>query len=349
MRRADQTVVEDWTGATGDRPGGEDHCMRARVAGRVVAALGAVALAVAFLPAQASSAPGGRLPLEEAYETTVAGADVTFLDPATLEQRAGEDVSLSVRVRGDAESADADRDTAVRTYETTATAADGTLISPTTTTTTCTDRRTAEAVDCAAESVDGRRTDVRGLTLAFPPATPEQDRMMWDGVALASFPVRFMGTERFRGLEVQRYEHVVPEQVLRSVTVPGLLVGSAEPSSPAEVVYSADRVLLVEPDSGVVVSADEIVLTRLRAPDGTPGAVLLGGVFRQTPASVTDAIARAQAVIDRRAASGEVASWLTGGAGVVLLGLGGLLQIRKRGMPSARVGDGVLRPPVPVA
>ena len=323
--------------------------MRARVAGRLVATLGAVALAVAFLlPAQASSAPGGLLPLEEAYETVVSGADVTFLDPETLEQRHGEDVSLSVRVRGDAGSPDADRDTAVREYETTASAGDGTLVSPTTTTTACSDRRTAEAVDCTAESVDGRRTDVRGLTLAFPPATAEQDRMMWDGVVHASFPVRFVGTERFRGLEVQRYEHVVPEQVLRSVTVPGALVGRAEATSPAEVTYSAARVLLVEPDSGVVVAADEVLLTRLRAPDGSPGAVVLGGVFRQTADSVTDAIARARAVVDRRAASGQVASWWTGGAGLVLVGLGGLLQIRNRALPSARAGDGVLRPPVPV-
>jgi hypothetical protein len=165
----------------------------------------------------------------------------------------------------------------------------------------------------------------------------------------ASFPVRFTGTERFRGLEVQRYEHVVPEQVLRSVTVPGLLAGKAEVTSPAEVVYKAGRVLLVEPVSGVVVSSEELLVTRLRALDGAPGAVLLGGVFRQTEASVTDAVARAQAVVDRRAASGEVASWLTGGAGLVLLGVGGLLQLRNRTLASAGVGDGVLRPPVPVA
>ncbi len=323
--------------------------MRARAAGRIVAALGAVALAVAFLPTQAFAAPEGRLPLEEAYDTVASGAEVTFLDPVTLEQRVGEDVSLSVRVRGDADSADADRDTAVREYETTASAGDGTLISPTTTTTVCFDRRTAEAVDCSAESVDGRRTDVRGLTLAFPPGTVEQDRMMWDGVVHASFPVRFTGTERFRGLEVQRYEHVVPEQVLRSVTVPGLLAGKAEVTSPAEVVYKAGRVLLVEPVSGVVVSSEELLVTRLRALDGAPGAVLLGGVFRQTEASVTDAVARAQAVVDRRAASGEVASWLTGGAGLVLLGVGALLQLRNRTLASAGVGDGVLRPPVPVA
>lgn len=323
--------------------------MRARVVGRIAVALGAVALALAFVPAQASPAPGGRLPLEEAYETEVSGADVTFLDPVTLQQREGEDVSLTVRVRGDAESPDAGGQTAVRKYETTASAGDGTLISPTTTTTVCSDRRTAEALDCSAESVDGRRTDVRGLTLAFPPATAEQDRMMWDGVAHASFPVRFVGTERFRGLEVQRYEHVVPEQVLRSVTVPGLLVGRAEATSPAELVYSAGRMLLVEPDSGVVVSTEELVLTRLRALDGTPGAVLLGGVFRQTAASERDAVARARAVVDGRAASGEVASRLTGGAGLVLVGLGGLLQIRRRDLPSARVGTGVLRPPVPAA
>lgn len=321
--------------------------MRARVVGSAVAVLGGVALAIAVLVPAWSPPPGVELPLEAAYETVVEGADVTFLDPVTLEQRTGEDVSVAVRVRGDAGSVDADDDTAVRVYDTTTRAADGTLLSATTTA-ACLDRRTAEAVDCPSETVDGRRLDVRGLTLAFPPGTPARDRMLWDGTVRASFPVRFVGTERFRGLEVQRYEHVVPEQVVRPVTVPGVLVGSAEETSPADLVHSAERDLLVEPVSGVVVSVEEVPLTSLRGPDGTPGAVLLGGAFGTSEESVTSALARAREVIDGRDRSGAVLPWAAGSGGAVLLGLAGLLLARSRVVRDEPAADGAVRQPVPV-
>ncbi len=329
--------------------------MGARVAGLTLAGLGAATLAVAVLVpvlggAAGSPAQGGRLLLEEDYDAVGEGAGVTFLDPVTLEQRTGESVSVSVRVRGDADSGAADEDTAVRVQDITTSAADGTLIS-TTTTTVCLDRQTAEAVDCALASVDGEPTDIRGLTVAFPPEAPERDLVLWDGTAGASFPARFEGTERFRGVEVQRYEHVVPEQVLRSVTVPGALVGSAEERSPADVVYSTTRALLVEPVSGVVVSTEELPLTALRSSDGTPGAVLLGGVFRTSEQSVTDALARAQEVVERRDADGGTGpwAWVAGGAGLVLLAFGGLLVARSRALPAEQAEDGAVRQPVPVA
>ncbi len=335
--------------------------MPARVIGLTLLGLGGVALAVALLAPAVAATPVPEIPADEESETVVSGTDVTFLDPLTLEQRTGEDVSISVRVRGgspfggdaagDGAAGDgaAGDDTAVRVHDTTTSAADGMLIS-TTTTTVCLDRRTAEAVDCAAEAVDGRRTDVRGLVLTFPPATPERDRMMWDGTARASFPVRFVGTERFRGLEVQRYEHVVPEQVVRSAPVPGRLVGSPEETAPADVVYSATRALLVEPVSGVVVARYEVLLTTLRSPDGTPGAVLLGGAFGSSEESVTGALARAEDVLDRRVESGSAVPWTAGSAGVVLLGLGGslLARARTRALPVGREADGAVPQPVPV-
>lgn len=320
--------------------------MGARVIGLASACLGAVALVVALLVAAGSPAPVPELPLEAGYEAVVEGAGVAYLDPRTLEERSGQDVSIAVRVRGDADAAD--EGTAVRTYDTTTSAADGTLIA-TATATVCLDRRSAVAVDCASGSVDGRRTDVRGLTLAFPPGGSGKDRMLWDGTVHASFPVRFAGTERLRGLEVQRYVQVVPEQVLRPVTVPGPLLASPEPWAQGEVIHGAHRALLVEPGSGVVVATEEILMTRVVAPDGTPGAVLLGGAFASTEESVSAAVARAREALDRRDAPGAVLPWVLGGAGVFLLGLGGLfVRAGTRVLPVEPEPERALRAPVPV-
>jgi hypothetical protein len=329
--------------------------MRARAVGWILAALGVLALVVAVLVRAGSAAPADGLPLGGEYETVIEGTDVTFLDPVTLEQRTGEDVATTVRVRGITRSRDADADTAVRRFETTTRAADGTLIAPTTTTTACLDRRTAEAVGCSSAAVDGERADVRGLTLAFPPAGPARDAMMWDGTVQASFPVRYVGDERFRDLDVRRYEQVVPDQVLRPVSVAGPLFGLDVDRTPADLWYGVTRTLLVEPVSGVVVSTEEIALTTLRAPDGTPGPVLLGGAFGPSEESVTSAVGRARSVLDRPETSAGALPWIAGGTGVVLLAAGGLLVARSRPRQDLPVTDtttptaGAARPRVPVA
>ncbi|WP_029431915.1 porin PorA family protein [Blastococcus sp. URHD0036] len=323
--------------------------MRARAVGWTLGCLGSVALAAAVLVPVLSPAGETELPLDAAYGTEALGDDVTFLDPATLVQRTGEDVSVSVRVRGDEDSGEADDDTAVWTYDTTTRAGDGTPIS-TSTTTVCLDRRTAEAVDCAVESVDGTPTDVQGLTVTFPIPAQAQDGMLWDDTLRTSLPVRYVGTERFAGLDVQRWEQVVPEQVVDRVTVPGVLVGSTVPRSPADVVYSATRSLLVEPVSGIVVSTEDVPREVLRAPDGTPGAVLLSGTFRTTEESVDRAVARAREVRDEQDPTEVVSPWWLGGAGVVLLGLGALLVVRgRRGQTAEQAEARDSRPPVPVA
>jgi len=316
--------------------------MRRRAVGLTSVGLGCAALAGAVLVPAGSAAPVVELPLE-AYETVAEGSDVAFLDPVTLQQR-NEDVSVSVRVRADADSDPAQEDVGVWVYDTTTRAADGTLIA-TTTTTACLDRRTAEAADCAFEAVDGRPTDVRGLTLHFPPGTPERNVGLWDGTVEAPFRARFVGSERLRGIEVQRYESVVSERVVGTVTVPGALVGSAEPTAPADVVHSAARALLVEPVSGVVVSVDEIRLTVLQAPDGAPGTVLLGGAFRPSEESVTSAVARAREVLERRDVAGDVVPWVAGSAGLILLGLGAAL-LRSRALPTGEAADDAARAPV---
>jgi hypothetical protein len=320
--------------------------MRARAVGSALVGLGVVALAVAVLgPVQLAASPV-ELAADESYETRAAGSDVSYLDPVTLTPRTGAEVTVSVRVRADASSGDADDDTAVREYETTTADGDGTLIS-TTSTTVCLDRRTAAAVDCPVESVDGTRADVRGLTLAFPPGTEERDHDVWDGTVGQALPARFAGTERFRGLTVQRYEQEVPEQVVGAVTVPGAVLGApAEPALPAQVLHRGSRTLLVEPVSGVVVSTEESPRTTLRGPDGVPGAVLLSGTFTSTGQTVDAAVARAREVLDRRDLLGTVVPWAAGVGGLLLAGAGSVLVVR--GRPAAPAAEEDEPAPVPV-
>lgn len=323
--------------------------MRARVVGLALVGLGGCALAVAVLVGTWLAAAPPELALDESYRTVAAG-EVTYLDPASLTVRTGDEVTVSVLVRGDAAAGDADADTAVWAARSSTADADGTLVA-TTTTVACLDRRSAQAQQCAAASADGEPAQLSGLVLAFPPGTPARDLDVWDGTTGQALPARYAGTEVFRGLEVLRFEQAVPEQVVETVTVPAPLLGGDAGAGPlpAEVVHRNSRTLLVEPASGVVVSTEENPVTVLRGLDGTPGAVLLSGTLTTTEESAGDAAARARQVLDRERLTGTVLPWTSGGAGVALTALGVLLVIRSRPAAAPQVEDEPVRVPVPTA
>ena len=174
---------------------------------------------------------------------------------------------------------------------------------------------------------------MRGLTVRFPADTGRRDYDLWDTTVRQSFPARFVGAESLDGLQVYRFEQEVPEQVIRSVPVPGALVGSAADELEAEVVHSSTTTLLVEPLSGVIVSTEASPVTALRAPDGTPGAVLLSGTFRSTDDAVDDAVDRARDIADDRGGLQTVVRWTAAALGVALLALGVLLVLRSRPAP----------------
>lgn len=322
--------------------------MRARVVGLAVIGLGGLAVVASVTAGAWVPLLPAPLALDETFATEAVGPEVSYLDPVTFAPVTGAEVSTSVRVRGDEDTGAADDDTAVWEYVSRTDAADGTLVA-TSTTLVCLDRWTAEAVNCVGESVDGEPTDVRGLTVRFPADTERRDYDLWDTTARQPFPARFDGVERLGGLQVYRFEQEVPEQVIRSVPVPGRLVGSPEDEVFADVVHSATRTVFVEPLSGVVVSEEESPMTAVRGPDGTTGAVLLGGTFGRSEASVDAAVARAEDIRGERADLRTGVRWAAAGTGAVLLALGALLAVRRSPTQPDDAQDEPARVPVPSA
>ncbi|RBY81168.1 hypothetical protein DQ239_00690 [Blastococcus sp. TF02-09] len=322
--------------------------MRTRVVGLVGTVLGGLAVVAAVTADAWVPLTPAPLPLDASFETESLGEQVRYLDPARLAEVTGAEVTVSVRVRGDEDTGAADDDTAVWEFTSETGDADGTLVD-TRTTVVCLDRRSAEAEDCVGEAVDGEPTDVRGLTVRFPADTQERDYDLWDPTSRQPLPARYVGAERLDGVQVYRFEQEVPEQVIRSVPVPGPLVAAGADEVEAEVVHRSTRTVLVEPVSGVVVSEEESPVTALRSPDGADGAVLLAGTFGWTEASVADALARAE---DVRTQCGELRTavrWGAGGTGAVLLVLGALLAARGTSTRSDDARDEPARVPVPSA
>jgi len=322
--------------------------MRRHTVGLGLTAVGSLCVSAA-LSVNAFLAPAlVTLPLDQQAAPTAAGTDVSWFDLGAMQQRTGLDATAAQTVQGDATSTDASRDVAVWSSGTVITSADGDLLNASSYT-VCLDRHQAFAVECGADRVDDQETQVVGLTMTFPFGTEKKAYDVFNSTTGQAFPAEYVDTETIQGLSVYRFEQTIPETVIRSLQVPAALAGgTSDGAVTADVVYSNERTLWVEPTSGVVVTAEEHPLTVLRGPDGGVGATLLAGDFVGTEDTVASGIDRAEGFKSQITLLQVVLPWSLGVLGVLLVVVGALLAFTDR--PVRRRGEHADEPelqPVP--
>jgi hypothetical protein len=302
--------------------------MRRRAIGLGLVGLGAFALAAALLVRLVLVDTLVRLPLDQTAEPTARGTDVSFFDTAELEQLRGLDAFVQQRVQGDPDSPDANDDVAVWHFGSVITDDDGVVLNAGTYT-VCLDRREAVAVDCDSDAIDedGSRS-VEGLTLTFPFGTEQQDYDVFNSTTGQAWPAVFDGTEELEGLEVYRFVVTIPETVIRTAEVPGDLVDSDEDVVEADVVYSNERTIWVEPTSGVIVTSEEHPLTVLRGPDGQEGPTVLAGTFAGDADTIAAGVERAEDTAGQINLVTNVLPLALLVLGLVLVALGVFLTLR---------------------
>ena len=211
--------------------------------------------------------------------------------------------------------------------------ANGTLIA-TETTVVCLDRRTAEAEDCVVGSVDGERVEVRGLTVRFPADTGRRDYDLWDTTVEGVVPRPLRGCRAPRrpaGVPLRAGGPRAGDQVGPRARRPGRR--PPRTSSRPRSCTAARRRCSSSRSAASSCPPRPARRPTLRAPDGTPGAVLLSGTFRSTADAVDDAVDRARDIADDRGGLQTVVRWTAAALGVALLALGALLVLRSRPAP----------------
>jgi hypothetical protein len=304
--------------------------MRGRAIGLGLLGVGAFLLAAALAVRLLLEPALVKLPLDQTAEPTAKGTDIEFFDIGGLRQLRGLEADVRQRVEGDAGSEAASDDVAVWNFGSTVTSTDGTLLNAGTYR-VCIDRRTAEAVECSVDHVDyDDDVSVEGLTLTFPFGTEKKDYDVFNSTTRSAFPATFEGVEELGGLEVYRFEMVVPETVVRSLDVPAAMVGSdAEGTVEADAVYSNERTIWVEPTSGVIVTSEETPNTVLRGPDGKTGVTILAGTFAGDSDTIAAGVERAEDFRSQITLVKTVLPLALAGLGVLLLVVGALLLRRR--------------------
>jgi hypothetical protein len=299
--------------------------MRRRTIGLSLLGLGAFLLAAAVALPAFLVPTLVRLPLDQKADVVVSDEDANYLDRSKLEEAQGP-ITVHLLVEGDPGARDASSDVAVWHSGTTITDAHDELVVEPSEVVNCLDRRTAEAVPC-----DDASEDIEGLTLTFPFGTEKKDYPVWNGNAGKAIPARFTGQDEVHGVAVYRFEQTVPETVIDKTDVPAHLVGgTGDEMVSAEAVYSSDRVILVEPTSGKIVSSVEHPVIVLRGPDGTDGATVLDATLGPDGAALKKAAADAADTRGQIRFISNILPWAVAGLGLVLLLVGLALFLRSR-------------------
>ena len=303
--------------------------MRGRTIGLGLLALGAFLLAGALVIPLLLAPALVKLPLDEKADAVAHGTGVEFYDIKNQKQLTGLDVVVRQHVLGHPDAPGAGDDVAVWERGTVLKSSGGTVLKASSYQ-VCLDRMTALSIPCASTTIDGHTgARIEGLTSTFPIGTKKTTYPFYDSSAGKAFPARFTGVETKGGLQVYRFEQVVPETVISTDPAPGTMAGTGAPGNvPAEIVYSNTRTLWVEPTSGIIVTADQDVKEVVRGPGGATGVTLLAGSFAPDADGVAKGVQRAKDARFQITLLRSVLPWSMAGAGLLLVVVG-LLMVRR--------------------
>ena len=104
----------------------------------------------------------------------------------------------------------------------------------------------------------------KGLVAKFPFNTEKKTYDFWDATLPAAKPIQYDGTTSIEGMKVYRFHQVLAPTRTGSMEVPLSVLGlEGDDVVDADQMYSVDRTLLVEPETGVIIQRTEKVLNTL--------------------------------------------------------------------------------------
>jgi hypothetical protein len=304
--------------------------MRGRPIGLGLLALGAFLLVGALATVLVLAPSLIKLPLAQSVSTVAIDSQATYFNIGKQRQHDGDQLTVRQTVLGLPTAAGAGDDVAVWQFGSTVADTGGLVITPNIVYQVCVGRKTAAAVDCASSQIgDDHAKKITGLTLTFPFGTKKQTYDVFDFTAKKAFPARFTGTTTIQGVAVDTFEQKIPESVVSSTEVTGLMVGDPHgPGVTADVVYDNDRTFYVEPTSGVIIDIKEHPKLVFRGPDGTTGVTLLKGTFSGSPKTVAEGVDRAKTSSSKITMVRSTLPILLAVLGVVAL-VAGVLLVRR--------------------
>ena len=160
------------------------------------------------------------------------------------------------------------------------------------------DRHTGETVKCCdtytSTTADDRGVEVKDTTgfegqyFKFPFQTEQKTYQFWDGSLGEAPDIEFKDTETIEGLEVYRFEQVIPPTTVGNITAPASFFDIDEEGDVTlDRVYSNTRTLWIEPETGVIIRGQEDQLS-VAEYEGEQVATLTDVTIGYNPETISD-------------------------------------------------------------
>jgi hypothetical protein len=230
-----------------------------RVAGAILLGLGLFSLVLAPLVWFYVAPSVAKVKLNQKAVTVSEAENVTYLAVSAekgAEIKTGQSIRATRTVHGDVKSGNDDRvvfDVSVVIEN----SADDALIRANLDRLAM-DRRTSEAIKCCRENIDGKPVEHKGISYKFPFDTQKKTYAYFDTTAKTTFPMKFKGEDKIKGLDVYKFEQPITDQNIEEREVPGSLFGKTAPGNvKADLIYNNTRTVWVEPVTGSIVRGQE--------------------------------------------------------------------------------------------
>ena len=282
-----------------------------------------------------------KFPLNQFATATLVDPNASYFSPTKLTPMTGVTMEATYTLRGNAaagSSSTAVWDQFIYVYDRT-----NKVPFQTMTRTMAFDRQNAQLTNCCGSNVNGDSSvEQRGVVgYVFPIGTQKQTYDVFDANLLKPVPFTFAGTDTVNGIAAYRFvENVAPTQNGYQ-TLPGSLAGMSQSTVTLPQFYQTHVTYWIDPDTGVLLKANQDEKVFLENPAGQQALLLFNGNLVMTPASVKGLVAIDNDQRNKKFVVETLLPLVTGILGVILLVVGILLARRwRRDVGSARTAPG---------
>ncbi|RNL64926.1 DUF3068 domain-containing protein [Nocardioides marmoriginsengisoli] len=201
-------------------------------------------------------------PANQRSVTTLVGPNATVFDIGTLKEITT-DLTTKVNTSGDATTPDKCSGAVTYVNTTSTTSSDGVMRSRDVERMTF-NARTGEGVPNCGNDYISDQEDVQtpvkhtGLPAKFPFQTEKKTYQFWDSTLRKSAPIDYLGTAKVDGVDTYKFGQNIEPTAYTTMDVPLSVLGLAgDDTVTADRVYSNNRTLWVEPETGVILKRSE--------------------------------------------------------------------------------------------
>ncbi|WP_327087280.1 DUF3068 domain-containing protein [Nonomuraea sp. NBC_01738] len=193
------------------------------------------------------------------------------------------------------------------------------------------DKRSGVGMTCCGVNVDKTPVRLEGQIYKFPFDTEKKTYKVFNSAVSKALDAKFVGEDKVNGLDVYKFEQVVPETKTQTLTAPAVMFGMGTSGDvQLDRFYAGTNTYWIEPTTGAPVRQQQVRNEVLKSQDGVERSKALVADIKMTDDTVKGLVDDATSGKSQIGLIKTTIPLIVLLVGVILLVVGGLLVFRKR-------------------